>query len=70
VSPPTDNLWNEQVRSMILKVKGVSNVIIDELNNELVIISDPANAPIVNGTIAAINIKVYLVIDYEISCSS
>jgi hypothetical protein len=70
VSPPTDNLWNEQVRSMILKVKGVSNVVIDELNNELVIISDPANAPIVNGTIAAINIKVYLVIDYEISCSS
>lgn len=68
LSPPTDNIWHEQVRSMILKVKGVSNVIMDELNNELIIISDPANATIVNGVIAAINIKVYLVIDYDIKC--
>jgi hypothetical protein len=68
VVPPSDNTWQDTIKSMILKVKGVGNVIIDELNNKLIIISDIDNQDIVNGTIAAINIKVYLLIDYEINC--
>lgn len=70
VVPPSDNTWQDTIKSMILKVKGVGNVIIDELNNKLIIISDIDNQDIVNGTIAAINIKVYLLIDYEINCLS
>jgi hypothetical protein len=70
VTPPNDNIWYDTIKSMILKVRGVGDVIIDELNNKLLIISDVNNADIVDGTVTAINIKVYLLIDYVINCNS
>ena len=70
VTPPNDNIWYDTIKSMILKVRGVGDVIIDELNNKLLIISDVNNADIVDGTVTAINIKVYLLIDYVINCDS
>jgi hypothetical protein len=69
VTPPNDNVWYDTIKSMILKVRGVGDVIIDELNNKLLIISDVDNQQIVDGTITAINIKVYLMIDYVINCN-
>lgn len=66
---PSDNLWFLTIKQMILDTIGVEDVIIDETNNTITIISDPSRNDIIAGDTTAINIKVNLIIDYDIYCT-
>jgi len=65
---PSDNLWYESVKSLILQVKGVKDVIIDEFNNRFKIISDVNNSAVVSGPESNINISINLNIEYDVKC--
>lgn len=65
---PSDNLWYDSVKSLILQVKGVSDVVIDEFNNKFEITSDVNNSALVSGPKSNINISVNLNIEYDVKC--
>jgi len=66
---PEDNLWYDTAKELLLSVQGVSNVIIDELNNKFTIEGDLSVPNVVGGN-NPISISLSLSIDYNISCIS
>lgn len=62
---PSDNLWYNSVRNLLLSILGVYDVIIDETNNQITIIGDLNNQSIVN----TLEIEISLEINYDIDCS-
>ena len=60
---PSDNLWYDTVKSLLLTLPGISNVIVNPINNELSISTDPNNTTIVTQ-----NIVIELIINYDINC--
>jgi hypothetical protein len=60
---PSDNLWYDTVKTLLLTIPGISNVIVDPINNELSISTDPNNTSIVTQKIV-----IELIINYDINC--
>ena len=65
---PSDNLWYDSVKSLLLQVKGVKDVVIDEFNNQFRITSDVNNSSLVSGPDSNINISINLNIEYDVKC--
>jgi uncharacterized protein (DUF2141 family) len=62
---PADNLWYDSIQNLLMTVIGVGDVIINEENNQILITSDNTNY----AAATTIDLKVYLVIDYNINCA-
>jgi hypothetical protein len=60
---PTDNSWFNTIQSLLLSVAGVGNVVVDQLNNQITIQTQPGNTSLNNQEII-----VELKIEYEIMC--
>jgi hypothetical protein len=60
---PSDNLWYDTIKTLLLTIPGISNVIVDPINNELSISTDPNNTSIVTQKII-----IDLIINYDINC--
>ena len=60
---PSDNLWYDTIKTLLLTIPGISNVIVDPINNELSISTDPNNTSIVTQKIV-----IELIINYNINC--
>ncbi len=60
---PSDNLWYDTVKSLLLTIPGISNVVIDPINNSLSISTDPNNTSIITEKII-----IELIINYDINC--
>ena len=60
---PSDNLWYDTVKTLLLTIPGISNVMVDPINNELSISTDPNNTSIVTQKII-----IELIINYDINC--
>ena len=65
VSAPSDNLYYDTVKNLLLTIPGVGGVTIDALNNQITVTTDPNNT-ILNGE----EIVVELTIVYDIICLS
>lgn len=65
---PDDNSWFNAIKDELIKVIGVSDVVIDPIENTLTIVSDRSKKSLIDGTNSIINLKIYLLIDYEIIC--
>lgn len=61
--PPSDNLWYNTIRSLLLSIPGIQSVTIDQINNQITIATNPANNSL-NGQ----EIVVELAIVYDIMC--
>jgi hypothetical protein len=60
---PSDNLWYNTIKTLLLSISGVQNVLIDALNNQITIqtyVGGPLNNQI---------ITVDVLINYDITCS-
>ena len=62
---PADNLWYDSIKNLLMTVIGVGGVTINEENNQILITSDNTNY----AAATTIDLKVYLVIDYNINCA-
>jgi hypothetical protein len=62
---PTDNLWYDSLKQLLLGIIGIDEVIIDDIDNKITILSNKNNTNLTYE-----NIKADLVIDYDIKCSS
>jgi hypothetical protein len=62
---PADNLWYDSIQNSLKTVIGIGDVTINEDNNQILITSDNSNYSVAT----TIDIKVYLVIDYNINCT-
>lgn len=62
-NPPSDNLWYNTIKSLLLSVPGVQSVTIDQINNQITIATSPSNNSL-NGQ----EIVVELSIVYNIIC--
>ena len=62
---PADNLWYDSIQNLLMTVIGVGGVTINEENNQILITSDNTNY----AAATTIDLKVYLVIDYNINCA-
>lgn len=60
---PSDNLWYDTIKSLLLSINGVGNVIIDQLNNQITIETSRTNNSL-NGQ----EIIIKLSIVYDIMC--
>ena len=60
---PSDNLWYDTIKTMLLEINGVGNVIIDPLNNQITIQTSTSNFSL-NGQ----EIIIKLNIVYDIMC--
>jgi len=60
---PSDSLWFQTIKDLLLSVSGVGNVIIDQLNNQITIQTQPGNTTLNNQEII-----VELKIVYDIMC--
>ena len=60
---PDDNLWYDSIKTLLMSIIGIGDVIIDETNNQITIINDR------NVDITVLDIKVSLVIEYDINCT-
>ena len=60
---PSDNLWFDAIKSLILSIPGISNVSVDELNNQLIIQTIPGDTSLTGQEVI-----IELVIVYDISC--
>lgn len=67
VDAPSDNLWYDTAKNLLMSIQGVGNVIIDELTNTFIIEADLENPSLIYGT-NPINISLSLEIDYDINC--
>jgi hypothetical protein len=65
VQVPTDNQWYNTIRTLLLGIPGVGDVIIDQLNNQITIETSRNNT-----TLQGQEIVVDLIIDYNIICLS
>jgi hypothetical protein len=65
VQAPSDNSWYNTVKSLLLSVPGVGNVIIDQLNNQITIETSRDNT-----SLQGQEIIIDLVIVYDIICLS
>jgi hypothetical protein len=65
VTAPSDNLYYDTVKDLLLTIPGVGGVTIDALNNQITITTDPGNTTL-NGQ----EIIVELTIVYDIMCLS
>lgn len=65
VSTPSDNLYYDTVKDLLLTIPGIGNVTIDSLSNQITISTDPSNTTL-NGQ----EIVVELTIVYDIMCLS
>jgi hypothetical protein len=63
VQVPTDNQWYDTIRTLLLGIPGVGNVIIDQLNNQITIETSRNNT-----SLEGEEIVIELVIDYNIIC--
>jgi len=63
INAPSDNLWYNTIRNLLLSITGVGRVTIDELNNQITIETSRGNNSL-NGQ----EIIVELVINYDIMC--
>jgi hypothetical protein len=62
---PQDNLFYNSIQNLLSSSIGVGEVIIDEINNEITILSDAGRQDLVSS----LDVKVYLTIDYDIYCT-
>ena len=62
---PSDSLWANTIKSMLLSIYGVQSVVIDEINNTITITKSPSNTTLIGQ-----EISVDVVIVYNILCSS
>ena len=62
---PSDSLWANTIKSMLLSIYGVQSVVIDEINNTITITKSPSNTTLIGQ-----EISVEVVITYNILCSS
>ena len=62
-NPPSDNLWYDTIKQLLLSVPGVLNVSINQINNQITIESNPAD-----NTLQGQEIIVELSIVYNIMC--
>jgi large repetitive protein len=62
-NPPSDNLWYNTIKSLLLSIPGIQSVTIDQINNQITIATNPANNSL-NGQ----EIVVELAIVYDIMC--
>jgi hypothetical protein len=60
---PSDNLWYDTIKSILLGINGISSVIIDQLNNQITIQTSTSNFSL-NGQ----EIIIKLNIVYDIMC--
>lgn len=65
ITAPSDNLYYDTVKDLLLTIPGIGSVTIDELNNQITVTTDPGNT-ILNGQ----EIVVELTIVYDIMCLS
>jgi hypothetical protein len=65
---PSENLWYDSLKSLILQVKGIKDVTIDEYNNQIKITSDINNSGLIKGPETIINVKINMGIEYNINC--
>jgi uncharacterized protein (DUF2141 family) len=65
VNAPSDNLYYDAVKDLLLTVPGIGSVTIDAVNNQITISTDPSNTTL-NGQ----EIVVELTIVYDIMCLS
>jgi uncharacterized protein (DUF2141 family) len=65
VQAPSDNIWYNTVKSLLLSIPGVGNVIIDQLNNQITIETSRNNT-----SLEGQEIVLDLVIVYDIICLS
>jgi hypothetical protein len=65
VQAPSDNLWYNTVKSLLLSVPGIGNVTIDQLNNQITIETSRNNT-----SLQGQEIIIDLVIVYDIICLS
>lgn len=65
VSVPSDNQWYDTIRTLLLGVPGIGNVIIDQLNNQITIETSRTNT-----SLEGQEIVIELIIDYNIICLS
>ena len=65
VQVPTDNQWYNTIRTLLLGIPGVGNVIIDQLNNQITIETSRNNT-----SLQGQEIVIDLVIDYNIICTA
>lgn len=63
VDAPSDNLWYNTLKGLLLSIPGVGNVTIDQLNNQITIQTSTSN-----NSLQGQEIKVELVIVYDIMC--
>jgi hypothetical protein len=60
---PSDNLWFDAIKTLILSIPGIATVNVDELNNQLIIQTIPGDTSLTGQEIV-----IELVIVYDISC--
>ena len=65
VTAPSDNLYYDTVKDLLLTIPGIGGVTIDALNNQITVTTDPSNTTL-NGQ----EIVVELTIVYDIMCLS
>lgn len=65
VIAPTDDLWYDTIKELLLTVPGIGNVIIDPIKNSIIIETIPNDLTLNNQQII-----VELVINYDINCSA
>jgi len=63
VNAPSDNLWYDTLKSLLLSISGVGNVTIDAINNQITIETSKTN-----NSLSGQEIIVELVIVYDIMC--
>jgi hypothetical protein len=63
VQAPSDNLWYDTIRTLLLGIPGVGNVTIDQINNQITIETSRNNT-----SLEGQEIVIDLVIDYNIIC--
>jgi hypothetical protein len=62
-NPPSDNLWYDTIKQLLLSIPGILSVTIDQLNNQITIATNPAS-----NSLDGQEIIVELAIEYDIMC--
>lgn len=62
-NPPSDNLWYDTIKQLLLSIPGILSVSIDQINNQITIATNPAS-----NSLDGQEIVVELVIEYDIMC--
>lgn len=65
IDAPYDNLWYEAIKTLLIELSAIDDVVINPINNTMIITTKP-NSTELNGQVIEINLK----IDYDIICVS